>query len=139
MRIESYTSTHVKDTIVYSTTSFNIIHRDILQQACEQFFEEYITLPDYLILSAIERIQLPYREWSTFLFNLSYPIPIHTWQEIGFPAVCGGVLCVGIEAQYCVQASITLSDTPLFLQETSTLQSSLDKSTFLLRQLAAKH
>lgn len=73
----------------------NSITHVSLNEACDLFFQLYNTLPDYIILTALEKIQLPSYSWKTFHYQHILPVTLHTWQEVGIPVAYGNILCVG--------------------------------------------
>lgn len=123
------------DAFVHTTLKTKTVTHATVERACQRFFDQYFFLPEHILLSSLEVIGLPCYDWQYFLFNLSYPIRLHTWQECSFPPLRGTILCVGKEPQYHTNLYITLEDTPLTLLEISAITPVLDTTYSLLQYL----
>lgn len=103
----------------HSLSYFLPVHES-LNHACVHFFEEYMMLPDVILLSALTRIQLPPNQWEIFLCYGSYPIRLHhphepLIQRI-FPRLFlpyDRVLCLGRMRQSHTTLTVSFQDTTL--------------------------
>jgi hypothetical protein len=86
-----------------------------LEHACRHFFEEYATLPDLIVMNALDRIQLPSSEWEVFqhislsgtddlVVRYYYCIQIIRARE---------VICIGRETPTITHVYVLLEDAPL--------------------------